>query len=67
MIKFILLILELIIAYFSWDYAKLYTEEYHRSEWKPYNIRVKYAKEANKFILISVVVMIIIVLTLVYL
>lgn len=67
MIKFILLILELIVAYFSWDYSKLYTDEYHRNEWKPYNVRSKYAREANKFSLITVVVIIIIVLTLVYL
>ena len=67
MLKFGLILAELGILYLAWSNCRLYTNEYHRNMHKPYNIRERYSREANKFSLVCAITLVAILLTLIYL
>lgn len=67
MCKLLLMLVEFGLIYFGFTLVKDNKELYEKNIWKPYNIRAKYGRNINVFGSFSLIMIIILVLTFIYL
>lgn len=67
MCKLLLMLVEFGLIYIGFSRVKEYKELYEKNIWKPYNIRAKYGRNVNIFGSFSLIMIVVLVLTFIYL